>query len=780
MKVSNLLFAKYNNYPNRLVKTVLTDFASVKTDYSYLEVDDVNFHQGNGIAAEQVINADFEAFDFDYLFICDADDSYENVTSRWFVIGKEDLRRGQVRVSLKRDLASDFFDDVTSAKFMMNRGNLDFGEFGDGVNRATDPLVFLPEEQKYNQIKKAEYKLYRFGNDFSDPDFHEPAWIVGYVPKNLSGYYSVVIQELGTGGLTYGTVWGMDFNEYTIQKNRSDAFDVIAMPYADVTFHYSVGNKNFVQKKDVSMAIMTALAAQGIVYDLQIVPYLPGFRNDHASMDWTAGGMIELSAQVYNWTSAKENHANVMEFGVYKGVYPGNIQAEHTDSSVTAKFPQDWPGSGSLVEVVFVSDTGANKVAAGNDLWKHVYALKDGCFVFTSGTDYNLSGTTITFTNPIEANGLFKMMDAGEAHLEIVYKAGTDPNNIQPMIVSLAYSAEDFELQIDPNGDIDTDVDLDDVKLLSNTQLFRLVSPNQDGLFEWSPAMNYTIRRKNAPAPYVYKRVCGWNDYTVSVCLKPFSPYIRVSPKFEQTDSVYTVQVDTGFYGKDFHDARGLICGGDFSITVPSSAWQNYQLQNKTYASTFSRGISSMEKSANWGLASDIVGAVSKTTVGAVAGAKMGGIVGGVIGGVTGAAKGTFDAVRNSVLRWDAIDKEKSDFNMNIQSIMARPDTLVKVSALDTDFKGWPYLEVYQSTNEEAALFVKKMRMTGMLANKMTTIADQMAGTIVYPFQGNDGEWYQFFSGTIAYPGETDMTAEMVEEINRELQAGLYFSVLNF
>jgi hypothetical protein len=67
------------------------------------------------------------------------------------------------------------------------------------------------------------------------------------------------------------------------------------------------------------------------------------------------------------------------------------------------------------------------------------------------------------------------------------------------------------------------------------------------------------------------------------------------------------------------------------------------------------------------------------------------------------------------------------------------------------------------------------MRLTGMLANKETTIESQMTNvTVRYPLVIGANS-YQYFEGSIIrMPSATDATPEMIEEINNQLSMGVY------
>lgn len=85
----------------------------------------------------------------------------------------------------------------------------------------------------------------------------------------------------------------------------------------------------------------------------------------------------------------------------------------------------------------------------------------------------------------------------------------------------------------------------ENIKLSNECDLFRLVSGNYNGIFEFSPAKSG-----------------GVSGVRIECNYKPWNPYIHILPKL------------SGLYGDNFtniDDARGLICGGDFSITQLSS-----------------------------------------------------------------------------------------------------------------------------------------------------------------------------------------------------------------
>lgn len=79
-------------------------------------------------------------------------------------------------------------------------------------------------------------------------------------------------------------------------------------------------------------------------------------------------------------------------------------------------------------------------------------------------------------------------------------------------------------------------------KIANEVELWRLVSPNYNGVFEFSMAKND-----------------GVNYFNVDISLKPYNPYIHINPNFKS------------LYGQDWDDATGLVLNGDFSLPKESN-----------------------------------------------------------------------------------------------------------------------------------------------------------------------------------------------------------------
>ena len=83
-------------------------------------------------------------------------------------------------------------------------------------------------------------------------------------------------------------------------------------------------------------------------------------------------------------------------------------------------------------------------------------------------------------------------------------------------------------------------------KLANECDVVRLVAQNYSAIFEFSPAKSG-----------------GVDGFLADCTYKPWSPYIHILPKLK------------GLYGDNFvaiDDARGLICGGDMSLSQLNNA----------------------------------------------------------------------------------------------------------------------------------------------------------------------------------------------------------------
>lgn len=189
-----------------------------------------------------------------------------------------------------------------------------------------------------------------------------------------------------------------------------------------------------------------------------------------------------------------------------------------------------------------------------------------------------------------------------------------------------------------------------------------------------------TFLRLNAPDySATYEFVGSKNDnnvssYNIDCSLRPNAPHIHVAP------------VWGGLYGKNFDDARGLICN-EFSLPRVDSEWASYTLNNKNYQKAFDRQIESQEFQNKWQMRADIANAITGTASGGVAGGMIGGIAGGVLGAAVSAAAGVATVGSNAAIRNEQLNLAKDQFTLSNGNIQARPNTLTRAGGENIDNK---------------------------------------------------------------------------------------------
>ena len=250
------------------------------------------------------------------------------------------------------------------------------------------------------------------------------------------------------------------------------------------------------------------------------------------------------------------------------------------------------------------------------------------------------------------------------------------------------------------------------MKIDSQTDLYRLVSPNYQGSFDFNVA-------KNGGAV---------NGFIADCTYKPYTPYIKVSPNF------------SWLYGSNYGDCRGLICGGDFSIGFLQDAWENYQLNNKNYQNIFNREIQNLDVNQGIQRTQQYVSGglnIARDTIaggvggGLATGSPYGAIAGAVIGGVGSAAGYGIDMnlMERGLQeqRQFSIDK----FRMQLGNIQALPYTLTKVGAFNINSKVWPFLEYYTCSEQEKEALKMKIQYEGMTVGVVDILGNYMSGGYV-------------------------------------------------
>ena len=451
-------------------------------------------------------------------------------------------------------------------------------------------------------------------------------------------------------------------------------YDMFAIPANDIIA--SKGSEEFEMVGSYGLNSAIAIIeklTQAKVYDLQLLPYCPiqeMLNNNKLYLDTFEEGFD------YDWID-------------YTGDY-----LDYKDLTQTSN---NWLSS-AMNEYSITFNAQSDLPPASIDSWGYEYITSRSIIDETKSQSAAVSGTNFTVqlktlsmsVVPLESVQMtiwWKEKKTGTVHRQIIIY----PKN------------NSFSVNLDYNLTLKESMKID-----SQTDLYRLVSPNYQGSFDFNVA-------KNGGAV---------NGFIADCTYKPYTPYIKVSPNF------------AWLYGTNYGDARGLICGGDFSIGFYTDRWQEYQLQNKNYQNIFNREIQNLD--INQGIQrinNYTTGALNigrDTITGAVVGGistgnPYGAIAGAVVSGV-GSAVGY--GVDNNLMerslqeqRRFAVDK----FKMQLENIQALPYTLTKVGAFNINSKVWPFLEYYTCSEQEKEALKMKIQYEGMTVGIVDILGNYMS-----------------------------------------------------
>lgn len=282
-------------------------------------------------------------------------------------------------------------------------------------------------------------------------------------------------------------------------------------------------------------------------------------------------------------------------------------------------------------------------------------------------------------------------------------------------------------------------------KVKSETEMYRLCSPNYAAAYEFNAAKNYGVTFIDIDCSY-----------------KPFNPYIHANPIFG------------GIYGADTNDTRGLVCQGDFSLPQSTDQWKQYELNNKNYQASFDRQIENMDVMHKYDRIEGAAKAVSGVITAGASGAMMGGVVGAVAGGAVSAGAGIADIYINEKRFSENKAFAKDEFKYQLDNIKARPSTLGKVSAYNPNNKIFLFIERYHATDEEVQALKDQVYYGGMTLGRIGTIREFLGNNSGYT-PTNETTYRNFIKGKIIRIDVSD-DAHLVKEILNEVNEGVYIT----
>lgn len=773
-----LYLLNYKNYYNRSAK-VHSELINYE-DYIVDAVYDFDFNSNDGIWSSVIVNSQYT--NIDYLIVYDKDNG--EIVSRWYILESTRKRAEQYQLKLLRDVIADYRDIVINSPCFVEKATVSYG----------NPLLFNSEAMTFNQIKTSEMPIRdntgcpwivgyinkevgstQISAPTKDAYYEEYASldeIPFYTATQAGGLrygkpidYSVRIGYRGTTITGGGEQWYCVFDDAGLVRQDSEQFaDWSALA---PTGEYSARPST----------AYSAVSAQGSAY---LRSTLASFRSNVRSLF----NLVEDST-LNEFLTTYTTEGKIIKVGnIFYKVYRNNGRTQSVKYQLEA---DDTDMYNYLVDVVdhisalrktktdirrclgvnyklttyklFLKEVSlVNQYATTipttrnhlNDAPYDMFAIPyniDSRFIVVKNGQYDVQNCDAEAGMAIASkiteslgdrlydlqllpycpirNLLFdptvNVPSLGAAYTNnatvdtdysyITKTTGSTTTNVSVIFwgqrsdfsfdIIHTYTPDPTTLYIQPDY-FDLSVNEADAKVQALCDMHRLVSPNYNGQFEFNIVKND-----------------GVSYFTVDCTYKPYSPYIRVAPNFG------------GLYGQDFDDARGLICGGDFSLPTTTDQWKQYELNNKNYLNAFNRQIENMEVQNKYQRQSEILNAVTGAASAGVTGGITGAMLGGPTGAVVGATAGTVlsgvggvvDVSINDKLRTEALDYTKDQFGYTLGNIKALPYSLNRVSSFNINNKIFPILEYYTCTDIEKQALRDKIKYNGMTIETIGTIA---------------------------------------------------------
>lgn len=796
---STLYLLRYNNYFNRLVKkeTNLNGYM----DYVIKTVSNFNFNPNDHISTEAIINIpDEEAYTFDYLVEVDEDQNMR----RWFLIEQKRKCAGQWICSFYRDVVVDYLSIIKRSPVFIEKA----------IVPNNDPAIFNSEEMSFNQIKKSETAI---------KDKTGCSWLVAYIDQkstlqgNLSPVNAVNIEDTTTTWkfkdfLNEAKVSVSNFSNLNYKINLRYKQGTSAAQFLQIQLNKNDYNSNVVEANFNRNSQSNYLGSVGATYTNETFnSTFDGTYNEILNYAPTAAGLNDdiisnqtelenLDGQTIHFTDT--NRYAIIRVNKIKKSYQSKFNYASGDL-MYRKVQSLWSSIITESNPQYLIDAKGEFFTYSFDYYEYSLTLID--YTIPAGSEalnYNiptsrihledapydmicapyediqiklLEGNIINSTskNTLEVFTNMAKEFAGEAGSlydiqRLPYCPIYELQTINGVLDATAYNGENQAYKITQGESevgvifacyksnfktiipLETPITVSNPKIQSACDIYRICSPNYNGTFELDVAFNN-----------------GLNGFNVYCSYKPFNPYIQVSPQFG------------GLYGENFDDARGLICGGEWSLPIITSAWETYERQNANYNNIFNRQIENMRTQNKYQKLTEWISLGAGTLSGGAYGGAIGGTFGGLAGGIgagiggaiTSAAGGLADIYVNNKLRAEALNYTKDLFGYQLGNIQALPNSLSRVSAFTVNNKIFPFLEYYTCTEEEKRALANKIAYNGMTVMRIGTINDFVQNSWSY----SDIVAKNYIKGKIIRMEKTYHDTHLFNAISDELNKGMYF-----
>ena len=780
--MSNLYFYNYNTYFNRIVKKE-TSLANYGTPTH--TILNANFYEADGVDTSHTVNIPTTSEDklnANYLIVTD---NSNNIKSRWFVHDTVHNRNRQYICPLRRDLMVDYYDCIINSPCLIEKA----------LVSKNNPLIFNNEGFSFNQIKKEEISLedrsmvqwaiiYTAKNVASTSvtvktDENSKANLVINTPiassiftgtqrgRPRKQWFQIWTRNTNSTSSTIGIFWIFNLKSNKIETdfrpNQPNSTliigDRVSFPKSTIESNVNYGTVCTQLETDYTNTYPTALTSSNealldsmnnkIVEDSNGKYYRifinkkshSGSFSNNVNYNFAQSITTQLGTNI---TTAPNNSSYDANYEYY--TYDVTYQ-ELSDMSFT--FTLD-PANQSITNAeynVIAIPLGSQTIKTGDEDEQGYYPS----YVSNESYDNSLA-IARAIANALTSSACYDIQILPYCPIpNFIYDLRVIDQYamVSKQYQKITYNTYDYTLFFIENINSTFDIGLSlniksytgdddlDTKISNECDMYRIVSPNYNSIFEFSVAKNGGVDKVN-----------------VDMTLRPYQPYIHINPNFKN------------LYGDDYNDSRGLILSGDFSLPIINDAFKQYELQNKNYQLIFDRNIKHMDIEHKLSRYEAGFGAIAGTIKGGTAGALLtggpgGAIAGGVASGIGGVLDYTFLKKRQSENKDLAIDM----FTYNLGNIKALPYSISKINPFSYNYKEFPFIEYFSCTDEEKDILVEKIKYNSMtimsIGNIIEYIRDDLSfikGTLIR-FLNIDG---------------CEINDHEINEIYNELQKGVY------
>lgn len=744
-----LYFLKYNNYYNRMVKKEDSLEGYLQYAVGSPLTGCINWNPNDGVDTEQVVNSfSWETYESpDYVVVVTDNNK---IDSRWFVIENTRLRNGQMKLLLHRDVVVDNYNAILQAPMFIEKAT---------PLSTTDPAIYNKENMDFNQIKTSETLL---------KDETGIPWVVGYIPRDSFKDETTIMTGFPLSERVDDTVTNLsDFQYY---KYKDSFFGGSYKQPLYFNIQVDIGTSGVVQRNiafGVGGDVSANLSFDGYSPSLHMPEY--DYINNKENVINNYMPVINTMLEQADAYTSVHTEQELQDFLYWNNRV---IYESSSDKYWKVVITKDPVYSNPFMSTVnFVTAGSLFNTFEDNLLRTYIFGTPDDkSFSVVSYLDHylisfeeQLINASVTigqsranlndspydmFCIPygdlqIHNDGEADIITNGSIAIPIATAIGAQSGSLNIYDIQLlpycplreaikedgTFDIADKSFDAIKDGDktisylfwcyksdftfnipvtIDGGNTVLDRKVINETQMYRICSPNYNGVFEFNPAKNNGVSYVNVDCTY-----------------KPYAPYIHINPDFK------------GLYGSDFNDARGLILGGDFSLPQVTNAWADYQLQNKNYQASFDRQIQNLEVQREVqrvqqavGIGTGVVGgAASGAMTGALASGPFAGIgaaIGGVVGGISSLAGGITDYALSEKLYNENLDYKKDMFGYQLGNIKAIPSSLAKTTALTSNNKLFPFVEYYTCTDQEVQALKDKLKYNGYSIGRIGKMIDYL------------------------------------------------------